>query len=112
MKDDFTTRRLLDQAIRGKDILDARRKFKKGKQIKVLKRELLSDDLRKEEYVVTNDKLPYIIEISNLKLLKRERERGATKERLNELKRLHTTTITNTQLVMYVRAGKAGVVLE
>lgn len=109
---DTVDQRLYEEAIKVKNIVKARREYRNGKKIKVLKRDNLLDDIYKTDYEVTNDTFPNIIEICDVNLLNRAKRCGVCEEKLRELKRLNTTTITNAQLVQYLRSGEGGIILS
>lgn len=98
--------KLID-AIFARDIERAKRAYAPGKKIRVLKKDELTGDVLKETYEVVRH-FKNIILIRGT-AIERAKEQGV--KDLKRLERLYTATITNAQLVMYIRKGKRGIIL-
>lgn len=98
----------LMSGIFAEDIERTRRFYQPGRKIRVIRSDGLGD-IRKENYKVIRQ-FPNLILIQSEEV-ERAREQGAPEEIIKKLERICTTTITNAQLVAYVRNGKKGIAL-
>lgn len=90
------------------DIVRVKKDYPPGKKIRVLRRDMFGEVGRDVYEVVKH--FPHLVLIKST-TINRMKEQGADEETLKRMERVYTTTITNTQLVLYAKNGKKGIIL-